>query len=66
MTKPADTPKVEGKLKIPFEPFYRNSLPIGTPCEVVSEDEDRYVVKFPGVVGYSGSFHIKKTYVSII
>ena len=66
MAKPAAEPAQEGKLKIPFEPFYNNGLPIGTECEIVSEDEDRYVVKFPGRVGYSGSFHIKKTYVELI
>lgn len=53
----------KGKLIIPFEPFYGNPLPIGTACEIVEEDGDRCIVKFPGVVGYSGSHHIKSTYI---
>lgn len=54
-----------GSLKIPFQPFYSPPLPIGTEVEVISEDEERYTVKFPGKVGYSGSFGIKKTYVEV-
>jgi len=49
----------------PYEAFYNNSLPIGTKCEITNEEEERYVVKFPGQVGYSGSFHIKKSSVSL-
>jgi hypothetical protein len=56
----------KGALVIPFEPFYNNPVPIGTECEITNEEEDRYVVKFPGLVGHSGSFHIKKTYVEMI
>ena len=66
MTKPAAEPIRKGVLKSPYEPFYNNGLPKGTPCDIVNEDEDRYVVKFPGVVGYSGSFGIKKSQVEIV
>jgi len=64
MTKPAEG-STKGELSRPFEPFYSNRLPVGTPCDIINEDEDRYIVKFPGVVGYSGSFHIKKSSVNV-
>ena len=63
MSKPAATPTKAGVLTIPFEPFYGSPLPVGTSCEITGEDEDRYVVKFPGAVGYAGTHRIKRIYV---
>lgn len=54
---------VPATLKIPFQPFYNTPLPIGAGCEIISKDDETYTVKFPGVVGFSGSYRIKKTYV---
>lgn len=64
-SKPAQVEETIGILKGPYEPFYNNPVPKGTECVITSEDEDRYVVKFPGLVGYSGSFHIKKSAVEL-
>ncbi len=55
-----------GVLCRPYSPFYGKPLPIGTPCEIINEAEETYTVKFPGKVGYSGSFGIKKVYVLIL
>lgn len=66
MAKPASGSTKElpsAVLSIPYEAFYKNVLPIGMECVITNEEENRYVVKFPGVVGYSGTFHVKKSYV---
>ena len=65
MTKREQKILPKGKLVIPFEPFYNNPLPIGTECEIVDDDGERYTVKFPGTVGHSGTYHIQKHYVEI-
>ncbi len=49
-----------GVLTIPFQPFYSDPLPIGTEVEIISEEESTYTVKFPGKVGFSGSFRIQR------
>jgi hypothetical protein len=58
----------KGELLIPFEPFYRSPLPIGTLCEIVEDEGERYIVKFDNktVVGHSGTYHIQKHYVKEI
>lgn len=58
----------KGELVIPFEAFYKSILPIGTLCEIVEDEGDRYIVKFDNktVVGYSGTYHIQKHYVKEI
>jgi hypothetical protein len=66
MSKPDVTPERVGELKVPFTPFYNSTLPIGTKCIICNDDEDRFIIKFPEKVGYSGSYRIKKTYVSEI
>ena len=63
MSKPDAAPPREGELTIPFNPFYNSPLPIGTKCIISSEEDERYVIKFPDRVGCSGTYHIKKTYV---
>lgn len=65
MSKQAASKPIDGVLIRPFEAFYNSPVPVGTKCEITNEEEDRYAVKFPGLVGYSGSFHIKKIYVEI-
>jgi len=68
MTKPASGPTKEllnAVLSVPYEAFYKSTLPIGTECVITNEEEDRYAVKFPGVVGYSGTYHAKKSYVRL-
>ena len=55
-----------GVLVRPYEPFYGSPLPIGTEVEITNETEETYTVKFPGRVGYSGSYSIKKVYVKTI
>jgi hypothetical protein len=66
MSKPAAPTERRGVLERPFEPFYGSPLPIGTECAITNEDEERYIVKFPGRVGYSGTHHIKRIYVKEI
>jgi hypothetical protein len=56
----------KGELTIPFQPFYSDPLPIGTICEIVEDEGDRYIVKFPKAVGFSGTHHIQKHYVNPI
>jgi hypothetical protein len=56
----------KGKLVIPFEPFYNNPIPIGTECEIVEVESERYVVKFPNTVGRAGTYHIKQHYVELL
>lgn len=68
MAKPASGSTKESPnavLSIPYEAFYKSILPIGMECVVTSEEENRYAVKFPGVVGYSGTFHVKKSRVTL-
>jgi len=62
MAKHKGKPKEKGVLLIPFEPFYKNSLQIGTKCDIVSEDNDKYTVDFP-VFGYAGTMSIKKRFI---
>jgi len=64
MPKRAEGAKETGVLAIPFEPFRGDCLPIGTECVIHADLEDRYRVGFPGKVGYTGTFSIKKSYVS--
>ena len=54
-----------GMLIRPYEPFFSNQIPKGTECLIVGDNDDIYTVKFPNVVGYSGTFRIKKSYVKI-
>lgn len=66
MSKPARSAAKESlsaKLTVPYEAFHTNVLPVGTECIITNEEENRYAVKFPGVIGYSGTFHVKKSYV---
>lgn len=55
-----------GKLIIPFEPFYNSPIPIGTECEIVEDEGERYIVKFPNTVGHAGTYHIKRHYVELL
>lgn len=64
MTKFTEETK-DGILIRPYEAFYNNSLMVGTACIITNEEEERYHVKFSGLVGYSGSFSIKKSYVAL-
>lgn len=63
--KHAESPTIEGTLIRPYEPFHNNPVPIGTRCVITNEQEDTYTVKFPGRVGYSGSFSIKRVCVQL-
>lgn len=65
MTKHASGSNKEGALIRPYEPFHNSPVPIGTRCTITNEQEDTYTVKFPGRVGYSGSFSIKRVYVQL-
>ena len=56
----------QGVLTIPFQPFYSDPLPIGTLCDIVEDDGDRYIVKFPDAVGFSGTYHIQHHYINPI
>jgi hypothetical protein len=61
------TPEIDAELKVPFGPFYQlYPLPIGTKCVITNEEADRYAVKFPDVIGYSGTFHVKKYQVMML
>jgi hypothetical protein len=54
-------PEIHAELKVPYSPFSQiYPLPVGTKCIITSEEADRYAVKFPDVIGYSGTFHVKK------
>ncbi len=68
MAKPASGSTKESPsavLSIPYEAFYKSVLPIETECIITSEEEDRYAIKFPGAIGYSGTFHVKKSCVTL-
>lgn len=56
---------IAAHLSRPFEPFHGSVLPIGTEIQIISEEDERYIVKFPGAVGFSGSFHIQKSSVEV-
>ena len=60
---PEQAAAITSELIRPFEPFHGTVLPIGTKCQIVGEEDDRNIVKFPDSVGFSGSYHIKKSYV---
>ena len=62
MSKPASGSK-EGVLTQPYEAFHNNRLPVDTKCVITNEEENRCLVKFPGIIGYSGTYGIKKSYV---
>lgn len=60
-------PEIHAELKVPFMPFLSIiPLPIGTKCIITNEETDRYAVKFPDVIGYSGTFHVKKYQVMML
>jgi hypothetical protein len=63
MSKPEKVPFREGVLIRPFEAFYGACLPVDTIVAIISEDDDKYTVRFPNQVGYTGTHRIKKTYV---
>lgn len=63
MSKPASEPTRNGVLTQPYEAFHGNRMPTGTECVITNEEENRYLVKFPGVMGHSGTYGIKKSYV---
>jgi hypothetical protein len=65
MTKRESGTNIEAVLIRPFEAFFGNCLPVGVACIITAEHTDTYNVKFPDVIGYSGTHSIKKCCVSI-
>ena len=61
MPKPKKEEEIAGILTITYEAFYLSKLPIGTTCVITNESNEKYTVRFPDVIGYSGTFQIKKT-----